>query len=108
MQPIRSYVVRIYRQDRRSVAGVVEDVRTGKSRFFHSLENLLAGIPGTRRVELLPNRTAERLVDIFDRRRRHRRQHLQRTTSFGRLCDRHLATGKERFFAARRGVGRLL
>jgi len=39
-QPIRSYVVRIYRQDRRSVAGVVQDVRTGKSRFFHSMADL--------------------------------------------------------------------
>lgn len=40
MQPIRSYVVRVYRQDRRSIAGVVENVRTGKSRFFHSLADL--------------------------------------------------------------------
>jgi hypothetical protein len=40
MQPIRSYVVRIYRQDRRSIAGMVEEVRSGKSRFFHSFGDL--------------------------------------------------------------------
>jgi len=40
MNPIRSYVVRIYRQDRRSIAGLVEDVRTGKSTFFQSFSGL--------------------------------------------------------------------
>ena len=40
MKPIRSFVVRIYRQDRRSVAGLVEDVRTGKSTFFQSFAGL--------------------------------------------------------------------
>jgi len=40
MNPIRSYVVRIYRQDRRSIAGLVEDVRTGKSTFFQSFGGL--------------------------------------------------------------------
>lgn len=40
MQPVRSYVIRIYRQDRRVTAGVLEDVRTGKSRFFRSFSEL--------------------------------------------------------------------
>jgi hypothetical protein len=40
MNPIRSFVVRIYRQDRRSIAGLVEDVRTGKSTFFQSFAGL--------------------------------------------------------------------
>ena len=40
MNPIRSYVVRIYRQDRRSIAGLVEDVRTGKATFFQSFSGL--------------------------------------------------------------------
>lgn len=48
MQPIRSYVVRIYRQDRRSIAGVVEDVRTGKSRFFHTLGELWTALRARR------------------------------------------------------------
>jgi hypothetical protein len=40
MYPIRSFVVRIYRQDRRSIAGSVEDVRSGKSTFFQSFSDL--------------------------------------------------------------------
>lgn len=40
MQPIRSYVVRIYRQSREGMDGLVEDVRTGKSRPFHSVAEL--------------------------------------------------------------------
>ena len=40
MKPIRSFVVRIYRQDRRSIAGLVEEVRTGKSTFFQSFAGL--------------------------------------------------------------------
>ena len=40
MYPIRSFVVRIYRRDRRSIAGSVEDVRSGKSTFFQSFSDL--------------------------------------------------------------------
>ena len=40
MHPIRSYVVRIYRNGRAGVAGVVEDVKTGKTRPFHSIAEL--------------------------------------------------------------------
>ena len=40
MQPIRSYVVRIYRQGRGGMDGVVEDVKTGKSAPFHSVAEL--------------------------------------------------------------------
>jgi hypothetical protein len=44
MQPIRSFVVRIYRHDGRTVVGVVEDVRTGRSRSFRSLSGLWAAL----------------------------------------------------------------
>jgi hypothetical protein len=44
MHPIRSFVVRIYRQDRRSIAGLVEDVKTGKSTFFQSFSGLYAAL----------------------------------------------------------------
>lgn len=40
MQPIRSYVVRIYRRHSDHVDGVVEDVKTGQSRPFHSAADL--------------------------------------------------------------------
>jgi hypothetical protein len=46
MQPIRSFVVRIYRQDRRGLAGTVEDVRNGRSRAFQSLAELWAALRG--------------------------------------------------------------
>ncbi|KFN44246.1 hypothetical protein [Arenimonas oryziterrae] len=46
MQPIRSYVVRIYRQDREGLAGVVEDVKTGQSRPFHSVTELWTAFSG--------------------------------------------------------------
>jgi hypothetical protein len=42
--PIRSYVVRIYRQGRDGVDGVVEDVRTGRARPFHSIAELWAAL----------------------------------------------------------------
>ena len=44
MQPIKSFVVRIYRQDRDSIAGLVEDVRTGRSRPFRTLGGLWAAL----------------------------------------------------------------
>jgi len=46
MQPIRSFVVRIYRQDRSGLAGTVEDVRNGRSRAFQSLAELWAALRG--------------------------------------------------------------
>jgi hypothetical protein len=46
MQPIRSFVVRIYRQDRSGLAGTVEDVRNGRSRAFRSLAELWAALRG--------------------------------------------------------------
>jgi hypothetical protein len=50
MQPIRSFVVRIYRQDRSGLAGTVEDVRTGRSRAFQSLAELWAALRGRARA----------------------------------------------------------
>ena len=50
MQPIRSFVVRIYRQDRSGLAGTVEDVRTGRSRAFQSLGELWAALRGRARA----------------------------------------------------------
>jgi hypothetical protein len=49
MQPIRSFVVRIYRQDRSGLAGTVEDVRNGRSRAFQSLAELWAALRGRSR-----------------------------------------------------------
>lgn len=40
MQLVRSYVVRVYRQDAGQVVCVVEDVRTGLSKPFHSPSEL--------------------------------------------------------------------
>lgn len=40
MASIRSYVVRIYRSGRTGVAGVVEDVRTGRTQPFGSVAEL--------------------------------------------------------------------
>lgn len=40
MTPVRSYVVRIYRSGRVGMTGVVEDVRTGRSRPFSSVTEL--------------------------------------------------------------------
>ena len=40
MTSIRSYVVRIYRSSRAGMTGVVEDVRTGRSRPFSSVTEL--------------------------------------------------------------------
>jgi hypothetical protein len=40
MTSIRSYVVRIYRSGRTGTTGVVEDVRTGRSRPFSSVTEL--------------------------------------------------------------------
>ena len=40
MTSIRSYVVRIYRSSRVGITGVVEDVRTGRSRSFNSITEL--------------------------------------------------------------------
>jgi hypothetical protein len=53
---IRSFVVRIYRHGRSGLDGVVEDVRTGRSRPFHSI---------TERWDALraPQRTAPRRED---------------------------------------------
>jgi hypothetical protein len=50
MQPIRSYVVRIYRQEpseATDVTGVVEDVETGLFRPFHSVVELWKAIGGS-------------------------------------------------------------
>ncbi len=40
MSPIRSYVVRIYRSGRAGINGVVEDVKTGRTRSFSSVTEL--------------------------------------------------------------------
>jgi hypothetical protein len=40
MRELRSYVIRIYRQGARNLAGVVEDTRNGTQRPFDSAEAL--------------------------------------------------------------------
>ena len=49
LDPIRSFVVRIYRNGRGGLHGVVEDVKTGRSRPFHSIADLWAALRTTRR-----------------------------------------------------------
>ncbi len=40
MEVLRSYVVRVYRQDAESVDGMVESVDTGKAMPFHTARDL--------------------------------------------------------------------
>ena len=40
MKPIPSYVIRVYRRDAHAVAGLIENVRTGRSAPFQSLAEL--------------------------------------------------------------------
>ena len=48
--PIRSFVVRIYRRHGRvGIDGVVEDVKTGRSKPFHSVAELWDVLRGARR-----------------------------------------------------------
>jgi hypothetical protein len=49
MQPIRSFVVRIYREGWLTFAGVIEDVSTGRARPFHNVLDLWAALRMTRR-----------------------------------------------------------
>lgn len=44
MNPIRSFVIRVYRHSAREFAGVVEDVHSGQSRPFHDIAELLAAL----------------------------------------------------------------
>ena len=51
MTSIRSYVVRIYRSSRAGMTGVVEDVRTGRSPPFSSVNELWDALrPGASRA----------------------------------------------------------
>jgi hypothetical protein len=56
MREPRSYIVRIYRQGRRSLTGVVEDTRTGGVRAFRTASQLLALLDVRIRQSLPPNR----------------------------------------------------
>jgi len=61
MQVLRSYVVRVYRQEADGVAGVVESVETGNVTPFHSPDELWATLsrpPSARRSQ--PSNTIER------------------------------------------------
>ena len=55
MQPIRSFIVRIYRQDRSGLAGTIQDVRTGRIRPFQSLAELWAALRGRGRADESPS-----------------------------------------------------
>jgi hypothetical protein len=64
MQAIRSYVIRIYRSSRFGVAGVVEDVKTGKSRPFHSITELWDALrPRAQRERNDPRQTPDTPLD---------------------------------------------
>ena len=56
MTSIRSYVIRIYRSGRAGMTGVVEDVRTGRSRPFNSATELWDALrPRSSRVTASPS-----------------------------------------------------
>ncbi len=44
MEVLRSYVIRIYRQESDAIAGVIESVETGDATAFRSLDELCATI----------------------------------------------------------------
>ena len=44
MRQPRTYVVRVYRQGARNLAGVVEDARTGEQRSFSSMQELWSSL----------------------------------------------------------------
>lgn len=66
MQPIRSFVVRVYRQGRSGFAGTVEDVKTGQSQPFRSTVELWAALfarpakaPRRKKAASLPESSAD-------------------------------------------------
>ena len=48
VQPLRSYIVRIYRQGARTLTGIVEDPRSGITRPFETPEDLWAALRAPR------------------------------------------------------------
>lgn len=58
MREIHSYVIRIYRRDAESLAGVVEDVQGSRSAPFQSLAELCELLSGRRRFAQRPARPA--------------------------------------------------
>lgn len=50
MRPIRSFVIRIYRQGKSGTDGVVEEVKTGRSVAFHNSEELWQALRPHRRT----------------------------------------------------------
>ena len=72
------------------------------ARVSDALQKFLARIPRARRIDLLPNGTAQLLIDVLHRHRRHSGEHLERAVGFRRPRYRQFPFGKERFLAARR------
>ena len=58
MKPIHSYVIRIYRRDARALAGLVENVRTGRACPFQSLAELCELLSGDKPFARRPMRRA--------------------------------------------------
>jgi hypothetical protein len=54
MPVIRSFLVRIYRRDQQDVAGWVEHIQSGKTRFFGSFRDLRAILSASPRRPLSP------------------------------------------------------
>ena len=61
MREIYSYVIRIYRRDAESLAGVVEDVQSSRTVPFQSLAELWEVLSGRRR---LARRTVRRAAPV--------------------------------------------
>ncbi len=100
-----SQIFRACAQKRLAVAAgsVVHRERDHRNaRVLHALQERVARLPRARRIDLLPDRPAEFLVDVFHCHRSHRGEHLQRPVRLGRPRHGQFAVREERFFAARR------
>src|SRR2546425_816795 len=74
----------VYRQQRHC--------RTGR---LNTPQQLFAGFPLAWRIELVPNRTAQCFIHLFDRRRGHRRKALQGPAGASCTCHGHLSVHVE-------------
>jgi len=54
LEPIHSYIIRIYRRDAHAIAGVIEDVRSNRSAPLKSATELWQVLAGTRRLPRRP------------------------------------------------------
>src|SRR5262249_39207999 len=73
-----------------------------RTRGFHAPQQLFACLPLTWRIELIPDRTAERFVDTLDRSGCHRGKALQCPASAGGTSNRQFTIREKRSLSTRR------